>query len=185
MLKGKKILIGVTGSIAAYRACDLIERLKEEGAEIQCVMTSAGKRFITPDTLRALSGRPVYSDLFEGHSFPGPLHTTLADESDLIVIVPASCNVMARLASGICDDLLTNIVMATQQPVLIVPAMNDNMYSHPFTQKNIRELAAIGYHFLAPEKGQLICGRYSVGHIASEKNILSRIKELVNARKKN
>ena len=184
MLKNKKILIGVSGSIAAYRVCDLIERLKEDGAEAQCVLTEAGKQFITGQTLRALSGRPVYSNVFEEHSSPGPLHTTLADESDLIVIVPASCNLIARMASGICDDLLTNIVMAAKKPILIVPAMNDNMYSHPLTQKNIRELAAIGYHFLAPEKGQLVCGRYSVGHIASQQNILSRIKELVNGKKK-
>lgn len=184
MLKNKKILIGVSGSIAAYRVCDLIEELKEEGAEVQCVITEAGKQFITKQTLRALSGRPVYSDLFEEHSFSGPLHTTLADESDLIVLVPTSCSLIARLATGICNDLVTNIVMATKKPVLIVPAMNDNMYSHPVTQKNIRELAQIGYHFLAPEKGQLICGRYSIGHIASQKNIVSRINELLNAKKK-
>ncbi len=184
MLNGKKVLIGVTGSIAAYRVCDLIEQLKEKGAEVQCVLTQTANRFITKDTLRALSGRPVYSDLFEEHSFPGPLHTTLADESDVIVIAPASCNIIARLSSGICDDLLTNIVMATKKPVLLVPAMNDNMYQHPLTQKNIRELAAIGYHFLAPEKGQLVCGRYSVGHIASGQNIFTRIKELLHVKKK-
>ena len=184
MLKDKKILLGISGSIAAYRVCDLIEGLKEEGAEVQCVLTEAGKQFITKQTLRALTGQPVYSDLFEEHSFRGPLHTTLADESDLIVLVPASCSLIGRLSSGICNDLVTNIVMAASKPVLIVPAMNDNMYNHPITQKNIRELAQIGYHFLAPEKGQLICGRYSIGHIASQKNIISRIKELVNAKKK-
>lgn len=184
MLANKKILIGVTGSIAAYRVCDLIEELKADGAEIQCVLTEGGRQFITPATLRALSGRPVYSDLFEEHAFSKPLHTTLADNSDLIVIAPASCNVIARMAAGICDDLLTNIVMAAQKPVLLVPAMNDHMYQHPMTQKNIRELAAIGYNFLAPEKGQLVCGRLGVGHIASQGNIVSRIKELMNAKKK-
>ncbi|MBI4970624.1 MAG: hypothetical protein HZC17_02150 [Candidatus Omnitrophica bacterium] len=103
MLANKKILIGVTGSIAAYRVCDLIEELKADGAEIQCVLTEGGRQFITPATLRALSGRPVYSDLFEEHAFSKPLHTTLADNSDLIVIAPASCNVIARMAAGICE----------------------------------------------------------------------------------
>ena len=184
MSLNKKILIGVSGSIAAYRVCDLIEELKEGGAQIQCVLTEAGKHFITRSTLRALSGRPVYSDLFEEHAFEGPLHTTLADDSDLIVIVPASCDIIARMAAGICNDLLTNIVMATKKPILIVPAMNDNMYAHPMTQKNIRELSAIGYHFLAPEKGPLVCGRNSVGHVAAQEKIISSIQELLNAKKK-
>lgn len=184
MLKGKHILIGVSGSIAAYRACDLIERLKEEGALVQCIMTEAAKKFITPETLRALSNRPVYSDLFDEHLFEGPLHTTLAESSDLIVIAPASCHLIARMAVGLCNDLITNVLMAAKKPVLMVPAMNDNMYHHPMTQKNIRKLAAIGYHFLAPEKGQLVCGHYGVGHIASQANIFSRIKELLNAKKK-
>lgn len=184
MLKGKKILIGVSGSIAAYRVCDLIEQLKAEEAQVQCVMTQAAKHFITASTLRALSGRPVYSEMFEEHPFEGPLHTTLADDSDLIVVVPTSCNLIARLAVGLCNDLLTGIIIAAKKPILLVPAMNDNMYQHPLTQKNIRELAAIGYHFLAPEKGQLICGRYSIGHIASQQNIFSRIKELLNEKKK-
>ena len=175
-------MLGVSGSIAAYRVCDLIEELKAAEAEVQCVMTQSAKHFITPETLRALTGKPAYSNLFDEHPFNTPLHTTLADQSDLIVIAPASCNLIARMAGGICNDLLTNVVMATQKPILVVPAMNDNMYHHPLTQKNIRELAAIGYHFLAPEKGQLICGRHSVGHVASCQNIFSRIKELLNTK---
>jgi len=177
-MENKKILIGVTGSISAYRVCDLIQELKLEKADVQSVLTSGGKHFITAATLKALTSKAVYSDMFDDHAFGGPLHTTLADDSDLIVVAPASCNFIAKFAAGICDDLLLGIVMATQKPILIVPAMNDNMYNHPMTQKNIESLKAIGVHFLEPETGQLVCGRFSVGHIASGESILSTIKEL-------
>ncbi len=179
MVQGKKILIGVTGSISAYRVCDLIEALKAEGAEIQCILTQGGKRFMTPDTLRALTGKPAYSDMFQDHAFSGPLHTVLADEADLIAVIPSSCDFIAKLAAGICDDLLSATIIASKAPVLIAPAMNDNMFSHPMTQKNIQALEAIGYQFVAPEEGQLVCGRFSMGHIASQDKLKSSIETLL------
>ncbi len=173
-MKSKKILVCITGSIAAYRVCDLLGELRKKGAEITCTMTKGALQFITPLTIRSLSSGKVYTDLFT--EYEGVLHTTLADQSDLILIMPASANVIARLANGLADDLVTSTILASRAPVLIVPAMNDNMYRNPFTQENIKKLSSVGYRFVEPVKGPLVCGREDIGHIASQEIILSRIQ---------
>lgn len=173
-MQGRKILVCVTGSIAAYRVCDLLGELRKKGARLTCALTKGALEFITPLTLRSLSGGKVYSDLFQ--EYEGVLHTTLADESDLILVMPASANVMARLASGFADDLVTCTILASRAKVLVVPAMNDNMYRHPATQENMKRLKQFGYEFIEPVKGPLVCGREDIGHIASLDVILAKIQ---------
>lgn len=178
-MKGKKILLCVTGSIAAYRVCDLIGELRKQGALITCAMTAGAREFITPLTIRSLSGGRVYTDLFT--EYEGVLHTDLADGSDLVLVMPASANVIARLANGLADDLVTSILLAAKRPVVIVPAMNDNMFRHPMTQENLAKLRGIGYEVVDPIKGPLVCGRDDIGHIAGEEAILSRMQSLLKS----
>jgi phosphopantothenoylcysteine synthetase/decarboxylase len=174
-LHHKTILLLVSGSIAAYKIGDLVTLLREQGARVPCVMTPSAKHFVTPLVLRALSGERVYDDFFTPDSPYDVLHTTLAEQADLVLAAPASADLIARLAAGMADDLASCIVLATQKPVMIVPAMNDQMLNHPLTQQNIKKLKGIGYHFVDPVKGHLVCGKEAVGHIASAETILSEV----------
>lgn len=176
-MKDRKILVCVTGSIAVSRVCDLLSELRKKGARLNCAMTKGALEFITPLTLRSLSGGPVYSNLFQ--EFQGVLHTTLADDSELIVVMPASANAIARLAHGFADDLVTCTILASHAKVLVIPAMNDHMYTHPATQENIKKLKSFGYEFLEPVKGPLVCGREEVGHIVPQDAILAKIESLL------
>lgn len=176
-LRQKKILVCVSGSIAAYRVCDLIGSLRDEGAMVTCAMTRSATKFITPLTLRSLAQGEVYTNQFA--PFPGVLHTRLADESDLIVVMPASAHLIARLAAGMADDLVTSTILATGAKILIVPAMNDNMYRHSLTQENLSRLKKIGYQFVDPVKGPLVCGREEIGHIAPLDAVMDRIRSLL------
>lgn len=164
-LKGKTILLCITGSIAAYRSCDLLRDLKAAGADVFCLMTKAAAQFVTPLTFHSLSGNPVYSDPFSSQEDWNVLHTTLADKADLILISPATADIIARLAHGFADDLVTSVVLASRAKVMVVPAMNDNMYAHAVTQENIAKLKKIGYGFVNPIHGALCCGRTGMGHI--------------------
>lgn len=176
-MKGKQILICVTGSIAAYRVCDLIPDLREKGAEVTCVMTKSAREFITPLSLSALSGRKVHTEMFG--DYDGVVHTQLADHSDLILVMPASANFIARLAAGFADDLATCIILASRAKVLIVPAMNDVMFKNAVTQENIARLCKLGHEFVGPVKGRLACGREEMGHIASQESILTKISSIL------
>lgn len=168
----KTILLCVSGSIAIYRACDLVRDLKKEGAEVYCLMTNSAQKFVTPLTFQALSGHPVYADPFSDKSDWSIIHTTLADQADLILVCPASANVIARLAAGMADDIVTSVILASKAKVLIAPAMNDNMYLHPITQENIAKLKKISYAFVSPIEGDLACGRKGMGHIAENETVL-------------
>ncbi|MBI1977453.1 MAG: hypothetical protein HYS55_01720 [Candidatus Omnitrophica bacterium] len=181
-LKNKTILLCITGSIAAYRACDLVRELKREGANVVCLMTEAATKFVTPLTFRSLSGNRVYSDPFSNDEDWNVLHTTLADRASLILIVPATADIIARLAGGFANDLVTSVVLASQARVLIAPAMNDHMYAHPMTQENIKKLERIGYHFVKPIAGDLVCGRIGVGHIEDNPIILAAIRKTLHAK---
>ena len=170
-LKNKKILLIITGSIAAYKIPDLIQALREEGARVICVLTEAAKKFVTPLTVRAVSGEPVYDDFFTPHSPYDVIHTSLAELADLILVAPASANFIARLAAGLANDLASSIILAAKRPVLLAPAMNDQMYQNPLTQENIQKLKRIGYRFADPVEGYLICGREALGHISEPQTI--------------
>ena len=177
---GRTVLHILTGSIAAYKAPELIKKMKDEGVRVVCVMTDSAKEFVTPTVLRTVSGERVYSEMFPQDTPFGVLHTSLADLPDLVLVSPATANFIAKMATGISDDLASCLVLATRKPVLVVPAMNDNMYLHPVTQKNIAQLKALGYHFVDPIEGDLACGRVGVGHIAPEEVILASVKSLLS-----
>ena len=165
MKKEKVIIVGVTGSIAAFKAASLVSGLVKEGLDVRVVMTREAEHFITPLTFQMLSGHKVSREMFESPDAWDIAHVSLADSADLVVIAPATANVLAKLAVGICDDLLTCLVLATKARVLIAPAMNDGMYAHQVTQENIKRLKKIGYKFIGPDKGRLACGRDAVGRM--------------------
>lgn len=171
-LARKTILHIISGSIAAYKAGDLIQELRESGARTVCILTEAAKKFVTPLTVRALSGEPVYHDFFSPDTEYAVLHTSLAEQADLILVAPASANFIARLAAGLADDLASCTVLASQAPVVIVPAMNDQMYRNPITQSNIQKLMDLGYQFVLPVEGHLVCGKEAIGHIAANETII-------------
>jgi len=174
-LRNKTVLLVVTGSIAAYKIPDLIQALREEGARVLSVLTEAGKKFVTPLVVRAVSGQPVYDDLFTPHSPYDVIHTSLAEQADLILVAPASANFIARLATGLANDLATSIILAAERPVILAPAMNDQMYRNPLTQENILKLKKLGYRFVDPVEGYLICGKEALGHIAEPQTIASAV----------
>ena len=177
-LARKTVLHVLTGSIAAYKAGDLIEALKDEGARVICVPTASAQHFITPLVLRAVSGERVYTDFFSPDTPYSVLHTSLAEEADLVLVAPASADFIARLAAGLADDLASCIILATRKPVILAPAMNDQMYANVITQRNIRTLKETGYRFIDPVKGHLVCGKEAMGHISEPSvivNFLSKI----------
>jgi phosphopantothenoylcysteine synthetase/decarboxylase len=175
----KSVLLCISGSIAAYRSCDLTRELKRRGAKVTCLMTESAQKFVTPLTFRALSGNPVYTNPFREDVDWNVIHTSLADHTDLILIAPATADLIARLACGLADDLVTSVVLASRAKVLVVPVMNDNMYSHPTTQENIKKLTRIGYRMMKPIEGDLVCGRVGVGHIPQNEAILEVAESLL------
>lgn len=175
----KTVLLGITGSIAAYKACEIISLLKKESLDVQVVLTKEGREFITPLTLQTLSQNRVVTEMFELPSEWDVVHTTLADKADLVMIAPATANIIGKLANGICDDLLSCAVIAAKAPVLIAPAMNENMYKHKTVQDNIARLKKIGYKFVGPDWGRLACGYEGMGHIAEVSDIVKEAKRLL------
>jgi len=172
------VVLGVTGSIAAYKACEIASLLVRAGIDMQVVLTREGREFITPLSLQTLSRNRVLSDMFEIPEDWNPVHIALADRADAIVIAPATAAVIGKLAAGICDDLLTCIVCASKAPVIIAPAMNDTMYRHPAVGANIARLTEIGYTFVGPVAGRLACGREAIGHLAPPDEIVAAAKRL-------
>ncbi len=182
MAAKRTIILGVTGSIAAYKSADLASQLKKAGHDVFCVMTRDAGHFITAVTLQTLSQHPVTVDLFEeGEGDWRPSHLQLADTADLLVISPATANVIAKLAHGIADDALSTIALALrpEAKVLIAPAMNGKMWLHPATQANAKTLQARGVAFIGPDKGLLACGYEGIGRLWDVTKILDRIQQLL------
>ena len=177
MLTGKKILIGITGSIAAYKIPLLVRLLKKEGAEVQVVMTDAAKDFVTPLTLSTLSGAPVLSKGFDPETGKWNSHVELGLWADIFVIAPASANTIAKMAAGIADNYLLTVCLSAKCPVMFAPAMDLDMYKHPATQENIRTLISRGYRFIAPSSGELASGLCGEGRMEEPQEIFNRIKE--------
>lgn len=173
----KTVVVGVTGSIAAYRACEIVGSLRKLSLDVKVILTKEGANFITPLTLQTLSGNKVFTDMFEPLEKWDPVHTSLADSASLILIVPATASVIGKLASGICDDLLTCVIYASRAPVLIAPAMNEKMYKHAVVQSNISSLKKIGYSFVGPVEGRLACGHEAIGHIAGTGDIIKAAQQ--------
>jgi len=172
--------LGVTGSIAAYKAADLIRRLQEAGAEIQVVMTEAANRFITEDTLRTLSGRPVLSDLFAEPLHWQVEHVSLADWAELVIIAPATAHTLASLACGQADNLLCCLALSTRAPIAVAPAMDEGMLLHPATQANLARLAEWGYRIIEPEAGPLASGKIGKGRLAAIERIVAEAERLLS-----
>jgi phosphopantothenoylcysteine decarboxylase/phosphopantothenate--cysteine ligase len=179
MAKKKNIILGVTASIAIYKACEIVRRLKEEDCSVTVVMTKEAEELIRPLVFQSLSGNKVYRGLFDDPQTWEIEHVSLAKQADLVLIAPATANIIGKIASGICDDLLTCIVCATKAPVLIAPAMNENMYENKITQENIKKLKSLGYRFIEPRRGKLACGEMGVGCLAEVETIMKEIKRII------
>ena len=181
----KEVIVGVTGSIACYKSCDLVSSLrKEPGVNVHVVMTREATRFITPLTFQTLSGNKVYTDLFEAPEEWDLLHTALSARADLVVVCPATLNVIGKMANGLCDDLLSCILFATRAPILLAPAMNKGMYEHRVTQENIRRLKGLGAEFIGPIHGEMACREVGMGHIAEGMDILAAVRKKLSLRSK-
>ncbi len=178
-LKNKKILVGITGSIAVYKAADLVSRLKQGGGTVKVVMTASAREFMGPLTFRILSGNPVYTDLFQESGRTDPLHIGLAGEADLMVVAPATADFISRAAAGRADDLLSALILAFPGPLLIAPAMNERMYQNQIVRENILRLKKMGYHFVGPDSGYLACGYEGEGRLTTTGKILEKIISLL------
>lgn len=172
MLSGKNILIGITGGIAAYKICELIRMFKRENANVRIICTKNALNFVTKLTLQNLSQNDVGVEEFELEHFK-PEHISYADEADIMVIAPATANTVSKIASGVCDNLLTSVVCAFKKPVIIAPAMNCNMWENPIIQENIKKLSTFGYKILEPENGYLACGYEGKGRLCSLNKIFN------------
>ena len=181
MSKTKKIVLGVTGSIAAYRAVDLASQLVKAGCSVHVVMTADAQRFITPLPFKTLSRNPVVTDLYDEEEGWKPTHIKLADEADLLLIAPSTANNIAKLAHGIADDALTCIALALnpKAKILIAPAMNGKMWLHAATQENVKTLAKRGAEFIGPEKGLLSCGYEGLGRLWPVEQVAKRAVDML------
>jgi phosphopantothenoylcysteine decarboxylase/phosphopantothenate--cysteine ligase len=179
MLKGKEVLLGVTGGIAAYKSVLLLRELTKEGANVNVIMTRNATEFVGPLTFQTLSGNPVTTDMFSLFKGAEIGHVSLADRADLLVIAPATANIIGKIANGIADDFLSTMVMATHVPVLFAPAMNTKMWDSPVVQANIARLKSMGFHFMEPAEGELACGAVGRGKLADVEEILEEIKGLL------
>ncbi len=173
----KSVVLGVTASVAIYKACDIIRRLREHNISVSVVMTKEAEELIKPILFQSLSGNKVYRGLFEEPDSWQIEHVSLAKSADLVLIAPATANVIGKIANGICDDLLTCIVCATKARVLICPAMNDNMYNNPIVQGNISKLKKLGYKFIEPKVGKLACGETGIGCLAEVDVIIKEVEK--------
>jgi phosphopantothenoylcysteine decarboxylase/phosphopantothenate--cysteine ligase len=180
VFEGKHILLGVTGSIAAYKAADIASKLTQAGAEVDVVLTEHARRFITEVTFRAITRRPVLTDLFDEPEERQIAHIHLAKRADVLLIAPATANILAKLAVGIADDLLSTLALAMQAKVVIAPAMNTVMWQHPATQHNVRVLEERGAHFVYPAEGMLACGDVGAGKLADTPVILAAVEQVLN-----
>ncbi|MDR0433840.1 MAG: bifunctional phosphopantothenoylcysteine decarboxylase/phosphopantothenate--cysteine ligase CoaBC [Gracilibacteraceae bacterium] len=179
MLAGKKIVLGVTGGIAAYKAADLASRLKKEGAELRVVMTEAAAEFVQPLTFRVISGNPVHSRQFEEPRVWSVEHVALAEQADLIVVAPATAQIIACMALGLAPDLLSTVLLAARSPILAAPAMNTAMYFHPATQEHLSILRARGVVLIGPDEGGLACGATGTGRMSEPAVIAAAARRLL------
>jgi len=176
-VKAKEVILGVTASIAIYKACDLVRRLKEKGYSVTVIQSSESEQLVSPLLFQSLSGNKVYRGLFDMPHAWEIEHINLADKADLILIAPATANIIAKIANGICDDLLTCVVAAAKSPVLIAPAMNENMYKNKITQINLKKLSSLGYKFIGPKAGKLACGKTGTGCLSEVEDIVKRVRD--------
>ncbi len=178
-LAGKEIVLGVTGGIAAYKACEIVRALRKEGAGVRVILTASGARFITPLTLQTLSKNPVCTDLFDLITESEIGHISLAERANLVMIAPATANILGKIRGGIADDMLSTVVMATAAPVLLAPAMNSRMYASPAVMENVAVLKERGFAFVEPGDGELACGTFGPGRLADTEKIVEMARILL------
>jgi len=178
-LDGHELLIGVTGGIAAYKTAEVVSKLVQTGAGVTVIMTEAAQRFVQPITFEALSGRPVYTSMWQARHSPQGEHIALARQAKLLAIAPATANIIAKLACGLADDLLSTTALSVTCPVVIAPAMNVEMWNKPVVQHNVHRLEEMGVHRVGPEEGRLACGTEGAGRMAEPADLLQRIAELL------
>lgn len=177
--QGKTIVVGVTGSIAAYKAADLVSKLSKRGHEIFVVMTHGAQEFVAPLTFQTLSRNPVMTSVFGEKEGWRPGHIDLADRADLLLVAPATANILAELTCGLAGNPLTEIALATLAPMLVAPAMNGKMWLHPATRENVEKLKSRGVHFIGPEEGMLACGYEGIGRLWNVDDIVTRAEEIL------
>lgn len=177
MLTGKKILLGVTGGIAAFKAASLCSKLVKEGAEVKVIMTPSATQFITELTLQALSKNVVYTDTFDEKHANSIAHISLADWADLVLVAPATANIIGKMAAGIADDMLSTTLLATQAPIMVAPAMNVHMYEHPAVRRNLAELVSRGVMMIEPGEGLLACGYTGKGRMEEPETLVRVVDE--------
>jgi phosphopantothenoylcysteine decarboxylase/phosphopantothenate--cysteine ligase len=182
MLKGKKVVVGITGGIAAYKAAEFVRLLVKEEVDVHVVMTENAQKFIAPLTFQTLSGNPVVSDPFALLEDATIGHIALADLAELVVILPATANIIGKIAHGIADDFLSTMVMATKAPVLFVPSMNVNMWENKALQKNIQTLLEMGYHLLEPGEGELACHWYGKGRLPELNEVVEKMEDILSTK---
>ncbi|HME11492.1 MAG TPA: bifunctional phosphopantothenoylcysteine decarboxylase/phosphopantothenate--cysteine ligase CoaBC, partial [Candidatus Acidoferrum sp.] len=184
-----RITLGVTGGVAAYKAAELVRRLQQEDFSVQVVMTRGAREFIAPLTFAALSGQKVITDLFAGEEGGGANlesaieHIAVAQRTDLLLVAPATADIIAKFARGIADDFLTTLYLASTAPVVIAPAMNVNMWNHAATQENIRLLHDRGVHIVTPDEGYLACGMVGPGRLAGQEEILAAVRDVLKSQR--
>ncbi len=183
MLKGKRILLVVAGGIAAFKVHELIRLLRKQDAAVRCVLTEAGAKFVTPLSLQALTEDKVYSDMFSLTDESEMGHIQLSRDADLLVVVPATANILARMAGGLADDLASTVLLATDKPVLAAPAMNVRMWSHAATQANVGTLTARGIRFVGPNDGVMACNEFGPGRMSEPVEIVAAIEAMLEAEK--
>jgi len=179
MSKQYHIVLGVTGSIAAYKAAELVRLMIKRGWQVSVIMTRAATHFVGELTFQTLSQNPVLVDEFKIREEWDPVHVSLADWADLLVIAPCTANIIAKLAHGLADDALTSTALACTAPLIIAPAMNDNMWQHPATKENLRILKARGAGIINPGKGDLACGRAGEGRLAELETIMAAVEKIL------
>jgi len=182
VLANKTIVLGVTGSIAAYKAVELAGKLTQAGAKVEVVMTESATKFVTPLTFRSITGRKAMTDVFEDASEHGVWHVAMGEAADLVIIAPASAATIAKLAAGICDDMLTLVVMATKAPIILAPAMNVNMFENAANQENLAKLKKRGFAVVEPEYGRLASGAKGKGRLAELGKIIAAIEGAVGVK---
>lgn len=181
MLKGKTVVLGVSGGIAVYKAAEITSRFVKLGADVKVIMTKHAQEFVAPLTFQGISNNPVVTDMFAPPTRWDVEHIALAKAADIFIIAPATANVIGKMNAGIADDMLTTTVMATKAPVLLAPAMNVGMYENPITQRNIQSLKSLGYHFIEPGEGFLACGDVGKGRLEDPIKIVERAVEQLTA----
>jgi phosphopantothenoylcysteine decarboxylase/phosphopantothenate--cysteine ligase len=179
-LKGREVVVAVCGGIAAYKVADVVSKLVQLGAGVTVCMTKGAQKFVTPLTFEALSGRPVRTGTFALVESSDPQHISLTERADLMLVAPATNNIIAKVAHGLCDDLISLIICAAACPVVFAPAMNNRMWANPIAQENVRKLTALGYRFIGPEAGWLACRNVGAGRLSEPQKIVDEVAAILS-----